>query len=95
MPNVHRPLDPCAQKETINDMAKDVETIKIALGYKEKSNGEFREEVKATDKNLSERLDGLEENIILINSSLNSIKWIMAIAVPVIAAIIIEILIKL
>ena len=70
-------------------------TIKTALGYKEKSNGAFRKEVEETDKNLSERLQSVESEVVKIGTTLSSIKWIMAIILPVFAAILIEILIKL
>lgn len=85
----------CVQANKIDLMHEDVITIKTALGYKEKTNGKFRQEVEEADKNLNERLHTVESEVVKIGTTLNSIKWIMAIILPVFAAILIEILIKL
>lgn len=85
----------CASSSDINLLKEDMITIKTALGYKEKYNGDFRREVEETDKNLSERLQTVETEVTQIGATLTSIKWIMALIFPVFAAILIEILIKL
>ena len=85
----------CTNQQQLDLVREDLITVKTALGYKEKSNGAFRAEVEEADKNLSERLHTVETEVIQIGTTLNSIKWIMAIIMPVFAAILIEILIKL
>ena len=85
----------CIQTEKIDVIHEDVITIKTALGYKEKSNGKFRAEVEEADKNLSERLHTVETSVIQIGTTLNSIKWIMAIILPIFGALMIEIVLKL
>ena len=93
IPSINKRLD--KNEDCISAIKEDVDTIKIGLGYKEKSNGAFRKEVEETDKNLSERLQSVESEVVKIGTTLSSIKWIMAIILPVFAAILIEILIKL
>jgi hypothetical protein len=85
----------CAKQQQIDLMHEDVITIKTALGYKEKSNGQFRREIEETDKNLSERLQSVEIEVTKIGSTLNSIKWLMAIVLPIFGALMVEILLKL
>ena len=93
IPSINKRLD--KNEDCIAAIKEDVDTIKIGLGYKEKSNGAFRKEVEETDKNLIQRIQGVETEVTKISSSLTSMKWIMTIILPLISGLLIEILIKL
>ena len=58
------------QCNDIKTVKEDLSTIKIALGYKEKSNGDFREEVEEETKSLNSRMRELEINTAGISSTL-------------------------
>jgi PBP1b-binding outer membrane lipoprotein LpoB len=62
-PNTHE----CIKEDKINHIQEDLTTIKIALGYKEKSNGEFREEVETETSSLNERMTNIEKLLISID----------------------------
>ena len=85
----------CTQSQKLQLIKEDLESIKIGMGYKEKYNGKFREEVENTDKNLNQRLQTVESEVTKISTGLNSMKWILAIILPMITALLIEILLKL
>lgn len=53
----------CQQIETINNIAEDVNTLKIAFGYKEKSNGEFREQVEKEDNSIRDDIRDLSTEL--------------------------------
>ena len=56
----------------ITDLKEDVDSIKIGLGYKEKSNGEFRESVEAQETDLQSRLLALEKSNVSLESTVNT-----------------------
>ena len=79
----------CIHQEDIQAISKDVETIKTALGYKEKSNGEFKKEVEQETQTLAGRMRNIELNMASINGKMNVI---MVLMVPLLIAVIIAIL---
>lgn len=85
----------CINEKKIDLMREDIQSIKLSLGYKEKYNGEFRQEVTEIDKNLNERLATVETEITKISTSMTSLKWLLALVLPVFAALLVEILIKM
>ena len=73
----------CTTTNEIDLMKEDLNTIKVALGYKEKYNGKFREEVEEEQHSLCDRLAKVEESTTRMEATLNtavtSMRWTIGI----------------
>jgi hypothetical protein len=67
-------IDPRLDKleDCVSCLQEDVSSIKIGMGYKDKYNGEFREEVETESQSFSNRLASIEKNQIELNTTLNT-----------------------
>jgi hypothetical protein len=74
---------------------EDIITLKTALGYKEKSNGEFRREVEEETGSLTTRISTLESTVLEMNTKLKLLLSILVIIIPIFGALLVEILVKL
>lgn len=75
----------CIHQDDIKSLTEDVATIKTALGYKEKTNGDFKKEVENENKTLTGRIASIELQNAEIKGKLDVLVRLM---VPLLVAVI-------
>jgi hypothetical protein len=78
---------PC---EKLTSVAEDVNTIKVGLGYKEKSNGEFKSEVENENKSINTRMQDLELKMASLEGKMVIFIVLLTLLIGFLGAIVIE-----
>lgn len=73
------PVHLCFQNDKINRIQEDLNTVKMELGYKNQSNGEFRKKVEDNDRTLSDSVQEIHDSVIRIETKQASQDRIIAI----------------
>lgn len=79
----------CPHEQEIKQHGEDIETLKTALGYKNKTNGEFKGEVEKETSLLSQRMGAIEVSMANLDGKMSIILLLMIpLLIAVIAALI-------
>lgn len=84
---------PCKYDNEFRILHSDIQVLKELFGYKDKRNGEFREEVEKNEDNFANRITKLETTMQSSNQWLKINAALMGLIFTVITGILIKILI--
>jgi len=89
MPDKHGDPDHEVIEEDIHDLREDVQSLKLAYGFRETFNNEFRQVVQDETKDIKEKTQAMAVHFAGIDGRLKILLWLLGILAPGIIGLII------